>query len=868
MDERKGVTVSYLRQLARKYLREGAGASRGRELVSSLAERIPALGRLARMAGLATSRRGSGDVGGEEKALDSGPADSRDAKGPASESVPLPPPESAAAPQARELSEEPITQPGSGPRTRPARVVTFPARVKARRDPDEEDTQPLSPEAPTPRPSSSPKGDSPAAAKPAPASEPPHAAEPLVEGFFVTKMAGEKEARRHHLLEEQAPRLPPADASPERDEHLAMLPLDYQDDAMVLLARDPHTLFVFWDFSDASRNRALDELPAPRAVLKVFDGEGVSREVDFALESRSFYLQGMTPGRTYRVEAHFVGSDGRSRRIGHSSNRATLPPAGPSADTSIRFLRMPPPPVVDRLREAVPSAASARVPRVEEREYVTWRRVQLPGSAGVVDVPEVHRERTEAYVDAPRVPGASDQRYVEEAYLESAPRAPGASDQQYARVGEATLGEGAVLAPSRAPGASDQRYLAVELAPGASDQRYDVASPYLEVPRAPGASDQRYDVASPYLEVPRAPAASDQRYGQAQLPGGVSEYRYLEVPRAPGASDQRYVAGGQGTSDQRYLSVPRAAEASDQRYLSVPRAAGASDQRYLTVPRAAGASDQQYLSVPRAAGASDQRYLSADRATGASDQQYLTVPRAAGASDQRYLSVDRATGASDQQYLTVPRAAGASDQRCLSADHATGTSDQPGASRTAGGSDAWSPESPRSRGDVTEARDLPSSPPVGTSAPVGAEASFPSGPSTQGTASTDSWRPTEPEPPKDPWALSVARGPSASEQRALDKAREAARRAALASVPVSPSPAKVEAPAAMPASTPPAKAEAPTAPTPKVESRAAPSAVAPKADAVKSPPAAPSKAAQNPPEPKPSGSKSSTRSRPSRRGRK
>ncbi|RKG63717.1 DUF4912 domain-containing protein, partial [Corallococcus exercitus] len=343
----------------------------------------------------------------------------------------------------------------------------------------------------------------------------------------MTKMAGEKEARRHHLLEEQAPRLPPADASPEQDERLGNLPLDYHDDAMVLLARDPHTLFVFWDFSDASRNRALDDLPSPRAVMKVFDGEGVSREVDFALESRSFYLQGMTPGRTYRVEAHFVGSDGRSRRIGHSSNRATLPPAGPSADTSIRFLRMPPPPVVDRLRtEAVPVAASARVPRVEEREYVTWRRVRLPGSAGMVDVPEVHRERDETYVDAPRVPGASDQRYAEEAYLESAPRAPGASDQRYARMGEATLGEGAVLAPSRAPGASDQRYLAVERAPGASDQRY------MEGAAAPQ-----------YLEVPRAPGASDQRYGQTVLPGGVSEYRYLEVSRAPGASDQRYVEG-------------------------------------------------------------------------------------------------------------------------------------------------------------------------------------------------------------------------------------------------------------------------------------------------------------------------------------
>ncbi|NOK39011.1 DUF4912 domain-containing protein [Corallococcus exercitus] len=767
MDERKGVTVSYLRQLARKYLRDGAGASRGREFVTSLAERIPALGRLARMAGLATSRRGSGDVGGEERVLDSGRADSRPAPDPASETVPLPPPESSAAPQARELSEEPITEPG-GPKTRPARVVTFPARGKARRDPDDEDTQPLAPDVPTPRPSSAPKEDVPAAAaKPAPASEPPHAAEPLVEGFFVTKMAGEKEARRHHLLEEQAPRLPPADASPEQDERLGNLPLDYHDDAMVLLARDPHTLFVFWDFSDASRNRALDDLPSPRAVMKVFDGEGVSREVDFALESRSFYLQGMTPGRTYRVEAHFVGSDGRSRRIGHSSNRATLPPAGPSADTSIRFLRMPPPPVVDRLRtEAVPVAASARVPRVEEREYVTWRRVRLPGSAGMVDVPEVHRERDETYVDAPRVPGASDQRYAEEAYLESAPRAPGASDQRYARMGEATLGEGAVLAPSRAPGASDQRYLAVERAPGASDQRY--------------------------MEGAAAP-------------------QYLEVPRAPGASDQRY--------------------------LTVPRAAGASDQQYLTASREAGASDQQYLTVPRAAGASDQRYLSADRATGASDQQYLTVPRAAGASDQRYLSVDRATGASDQQYLTVPGAAGTSDARHLE-----------------------EPRAASSQGDVLEARDLPVSRPaaMATSTPVGAEASLSSGSPAPATSSTESWRPSEPEPPKDPWALSVARGPTASEQRALDRAREAARGAAPASVPpTSPVSAKAEAPA-----TPDTKAETPTAPS------AAPSKAVASKDTAPAPSAAPEKAAKTASEPKSPGSKSSSKSRPSRRGRK
>ncbi|MCY1042723.1 DUF4912 domain-containing protein [Corallococcus sp. bb12-1] len=798
MDERKGVTLSYLRELARKYLRERSGASRGREFVAALAERVPALGRLARLAGLSVSQRGSGDVGGEERKLDSGPPDSGPVQGAKPGAVPLPPPEVADAEgaQARELFSEPITEPSGGPRTRPARVVTFPGRGgKSRRDPDDEDTLPSFPETPTPRPSSAPTQDAapPAAAGAgfAPVSEPPHAAEPLVEGFFVTKVAGQAEARRHHLLEEQAPRLPPADPTPERQEHLGELPLDYQDDAMVLLARDPHTLFVLWDFSDASRQRALDELPSPRAVLKVFDGEGVSREVDFALESRSFYLREMAPGRTYRVEAHFVGSDGRSRRIGHSSNRATLPPAGPSSDTSIRFLHMPPPPVVNRAREQAVPVVAPRAAEPQEREYVTWRRVTLPGSAGVRDVPEVHRERA---------PGASDQRYGEAPYLENVPRAPGASDQRYARGAEATPGEGLPLAPPRAPGASDQRYLSVD----------------------------------------RAPGASDQRYGQTLLPGGVSEYRYLEVSsRAAGASEQRYVegAGGQG--------------ASGQKYIDVPRAPGASDQRYLTVSPGPGASDQQYLTVPRAAGASDQRYLAMDRVPGASDQRYLTVPRAAGASEQRYLGTE---GASGPQYLTVPRAAGASDARYLEDSRA------PAGPPAAQGPAAPLPVNGRGVGNGSRAPATP----VAAKRPADSSASDSRAPGAVAPASS---RASEAGAPSEPWSLSVARGLTASEQRALDKAREAAE----ASREAPPAPAPSGNPASTDAT--PVASKAPAAPV--VPSAPSAKATTPRTEAAPAQPSAPSKPAppeplgKGSPEPSSPDSKSSTSKsrRASRRGR-
>src|SRR5687767_8973739 len=92
-----------------------------------------------------------------------------------------------------------------------------------------------------------------AAAKPAPKRKPDIAikrkgqvpAEPVVEGFFVAKVAGEKEARRHHLTEETGQPMTEAVRPESPDEGLGELPSDYRDDSVVALARDPHSLFVF-----------------------------------------------------------------------------------------------------------------------------------------------------------------------------------------------------------------------------------------------------------------------------------------------------------------------------------------------------------------------------------------------------------------------------------------------------------------------------------------------------------------------------------------------------------------------------------------------------------------------------------------------
>ena len=160
-------------------------------------------------------------------------------------------------------------------------------------------------------------------------------AEPLIEGFFIARVAGEEEARKHHLTEASA--------------RLAALkrngagPLDLApgegDDGLHALARDPETLFVFWDWPKTVREDAAGGLKSPGAMLRVFDGDSLVQELQFSPESRSFYVHRLRPGRRYRVEAYFVGADGRSRQIGRSSNVVQLP--GPTySRADARFMEV------------------------------------------------------------------------------------------------------------------------------------------------------------------------------------------------------------------------------------------------------------------------------------------------------------------------------------------------------------------------------------------------------------------------------------------------------------------------------------------------------------------------------------------------
>ncbi len=488
MADLKSVTVEYLRELARKHLGRGHSKFKTKEdLLSALAKLVPGLGKLA----------------GETAPKAAKP--SKAAKTAKAARTEAPKPEKKASSAQKKVQEKvkAVREKVKGTRKAPVAISAASRTEK----PEDRPQQPVAPERPLPeedeektpvrhpprpaevvtfppkpRPGRLLSDDEPTLTMPPAPVEPPspshvaqHAAEPLVEGFFVARVAGEQEAFRHHLTESQRRQPREALGAPDYAENLGELPMDYADDTVLLLPRDPHTLFVLWDFSEAARERALAGLESPRAVLRVYDdGDTLLRVIDVALESRSYYVHGMTPGHPYRVEIHFVGGSGRSRRIGHSSNRVFLPPLGPSSDTSVRFLRMPP---VTRAitMEAQAATAPTRTADVEEREYITWRRVPLPGSGGFEDIPESQRERLggaapgegsseQPYWDIPRPSGSSEQW--------AGLGRPGGASEQWAGLGRpgGASEQWAGSHPSAGRGGASERWEWVWTRPGGASE--------------------------------------------------------------------------------------------------------------------------------------------------------------------------------------------------------------------------------------------------------------------------------------------------------------------------------------------------------------------------------------------------------------
>ena len=220
-------------------------------------------------------------------------------------------------------------------------------------------------------------------AQAAPKARPRNAAPPLrvrspegpdPDGFFVARVRGEEAVR-------EAPH-PMTETTGE--------PWSYGDDAFVALPRDPTSLFLYWDFGGDTLSRGFEGLDRPRTQLWIHGRAAAGwervRVVEFALESRGFYVHDLEPGRTYRAEVHVVDRSGRERLLGAPSNEIALPSVGPSPIVDDRFLRIPWDVLLGKiLSQGHPGAPFPEDARAMLARLSDWARFQGPtwgGSAG------------------------------------------------------------------------------------------------------------------------------------------------------------------------------------------------------------------------------------------------------------------------------------------------------------------------------------------------------------------------------------------------------------------------------------------------------------------------------------------------------
>jgi hypothetical protein len=207
--------------------------------------------------------------------------------------------------------------------------------------------------------------------------------EPDPEGHLVARLAGEQAARHAEipLVEEKVPPRAGPSLPPDFDEDLGELPASYGEDQVVLLPKDPRSVFLYWDFARETIDRAFAWMPGLHTRIRLFaDGELV-RDQDFALESRCWYFHDLDPGRTYRAELMSLGTDGQARRIGPASNPLRLPGQGPSPITDDRFIRIPFDVPAGRLAEAMRQAAEVRGAPPPFEEEARERLYEMSGGA-------------------------------------------------------------------------------------------------------------------------------------------------------------------------------------------------------------------------------------------------------------------------------------------------------------------------------------------------------------------------------------------------------------------------------------------------------------------------------------------------------
>lgn len=192
---------------------------------------------------------------------------------------------------------------------------------------------------------------------------------------------------------------------------LTDLPSRYNEDTLVLLPRDPFTLYAYWELREETAHRARAASAAGRAVLRVFDvseidfnGFNAHRQFDVqvSLDAGNWYVQVPVAGRTWLAEIGFVARDGRFASM-RRSNAIALPPDTFAREPAAHFVTIRPDVPLRRFQAGLlRKVAEGKALSEEERQKLFAMSAGLRLSLSREQIEQEWRERIRALAGASR----------------------------------------------------------------------------------------------------------------------------------------------------------------------------------------------------------------------------------------------------------------------------------------------------------------------------------------------------------------------------------------------------------------------------------------------------------------------------------
>jgi hypothetical protein len=95
------------------------------------------------------------------------------------------------------------------------------------------------------------------------------------------------------------------------------LPAAYGDNRIVIMVRDPHWIYAYWEINDKRKREIIQEigeelLAKSKELLRVYDtGSWNSFDIEVTGGARTWYIRVPAPNRTYCVDIGYLTPDGR-----------------------------------------------------------------------------------------------------------------------------------------------------------------------------------------------------------------------------------------------------------------------------------------------------------------------------------------------------------------------------------------------------------------------------------------------------------------------------------------------------------------------------------------------------------------------------